>query len=123
MSSSISTEGLGGLLTSEPAVCPIPSSLITRFLILLQLSRRVTVAFSPNLERTIGEATKTQETSTDFPNTIGGLKRLIGRSASDPELVLKMEKIFHNATLVDANGILSAEVSFLSDRDSFINVY
>ena len=35
---------------------------------------------------------------------------LIGCSASDPEL--EIEKIFHNATLVDVNGTVGAEVSF-----------
>ena len=55
-------------------------------------SSLVTVAFSPNLERTIGEAAKTQETSY-FPNIIGWLKRLIGRSeASDPELAERSGK-------------------------------
>ena len=35
---------------------------------------------------------------------------LIGHSASDPEL--EIEKIFHNATLIDVNGTVSTEVSF-----------
>jgi len=60
-------------------------------------------------QRSIGEAAKTQETS-NFKNTVGSLKRLIGRTASDPE-VLEIEKKFINATLVDANGTVGVKVS------------
>ena len=78
---------------------------------------------------TIGEATKTQEMS-NFPNTttrvIGGLKHLIGRSASDPELVEIEKIIFHNATwLVDVNGwTVGAEVlSFYLIVTCLLSVY
>lgn len=60
-------------------------------------------------QRSIGEAAKTQETS-NFKNTVGSLKRLVGRTASDPE-VFEIEKKFINATLVDANGTVGVKVS------------
>ena len=68
---------------------------------------RSLVAFGPK-QRAIGEAAKTQETS-NFRNTIGSLKRLIGRTLSDPE-VQDVEKTFINANLVDVNGTVGAEV-------------
>lgn len=68
---------------------------------------RSLVAFGPK-QRSIGEAAKTQETS-NFRNTIGSLKRLIGRQLSDPE-VQQIEKKFINATLVDVGGTIGAEV-------------
>ena len=61
-------------------------------------------------QRSIGEAAKTQETS-NFKNTVGSLKRLIGRSSTDPEVV-NVEKKFINATLVDANGTVGVKVRF-----------
>jgi heat shock protein 4 len=65
------------------------------------------VAFGPK-QRAIGESAKTQETS-NFRNTIGCLKRLIGRTVSDPE-VQEVEKKFINATLVDVDGTVGVEV-------------
>jgi heat shock 70kDa protein 4 len=59
-------------------------------------------------QRSIGEAAKTQETS-NFKNTVGSLKRLIGRTSTDPE-VLEVEKKFIPATLVDANGTVAVKV-------------
>jgi heat shock 70kDa protein 4 len=67
------------------------------------------VSFGPK-QRSIGEAAKTQETS-NFKNTVGSLKRLIGRSSTDAE-VLNAEKKFINATLVDANGTVGVKASF-----------
>ncbi|KAJ3864171.1 heat shock protein 70 family [Lentinula novae-zelandiae] len=52
-----------------------------------EVSNRATpslVAFGPK-QRAIGEAAKTQETS-NFKNTIGSLKRLIGRTLNDPDV-------------------------------------
>ena len=66
------------------------------------------VAFGPK-QRAIGESAKTQETS-NFKNTIGSLKRLIGRTLNDPQ-VQDIEKKFINAKLVDVNGSVGAEVS------------
>ena len=69
---------------------------------------RSLVSFGPK-QRSLGEAAKTLETS-NFRNTIGGLKRLIGRTYNDPE-VHEVEKKFHNATLVDVNGTVGVQVS------------
>jgi heat shock protein 4 len=59
-------------------------------------------------QRAIGEAAKTQETS-NFRNTIGSLKRLIGRTLNDKD-VQEVEKKFLTATLVDVDGTVGAEV-------------
>lgn len=66
------------------------------------------VSFTPR-QRFIGEPAKTAETS-NFKNTIGSLKRLIGRSINDPE-VEEFEKKFINAQLVDVNGEIGVKVS------------
>lgn len=60
-------------------------------------------------QRLIGEPAKTAETS-NFKNTIGSLKRLVGRSLNDPE-VQQVEKKFVNAELVDVNGGVGIKVS------------
>ncbi|KAG6881395.1 Heat shock protein hsp88 [Termitomyces sp. T159_Od127] len=77
---------------------------------ILNVLSRSLVGFGPK-QRTIGEAAKTQETS-NFKNTIGSLKRLIGRTFSDPE-VQEIEKKFINAQLVDVNGTVGVEVCSL----------
>ena len=74
---------------------------------------RSLVGFGPK-QRAIGEAAKTQETS-NFKNTIGSLKRLIGRTLNDPQ-VQNVEKKFINAALVDVGGTLGVDVS--SSRQS-----
>ncbi|KAF5385908.1 hypothetical protein D9615_002681 [Tricholomella constricta] len=84
-----------------------------------EVSNRTTpslVGFGPK-QRAIGEAAKTQETS-NFKNTIGCLKRLIGRTISDPE-VQEVEKKFTNATLVDVNGTVGVEVNYLGEKQRF----
>ena len=86
----------------EQADLRIPSVLLTIGLL------RSLVSFGPK-QRSLGEAAKTLETS-NFRNTIGGLKRLIGRTFNDPE-VHEVEKKFHNATLVDVNGTVGVQVS------------
>jgi heat shock protein 4 len=80
------------------------------------VSVRSLVAFGPK-QRAIGEPAKTQETS-NFRNTIGGLKRLIGRTVSDPE-VQNVEKTFTNAALVDVNGTIGVEVKYLGQAQKF----
>lgn len=70
------------------------------------------MAFGPK-QRAIGESAKTQETS-NFRNTIGSLKRLIGRTLSDPE-IQGIEKKFINASLVDVNGTIGTEVRFQAE--------
>ncbi|EEB87670.1 hypothetical protein MPER_14912, partial [Moniliophthora perniciosa FA553] len=64
------------------------------------------VGFGPK-QRAIGEAAKTQETS-NFKNTIGCLKRLVGRTLADSD-VQKIESKFINATLVDVQGTVGVE--------------
>jgi heat shock protein 4 len=59
-------------------------------------------------QRALGEAAKTQETS-NFRNTIGSLKRLIGRTLNDKD-IQEVEKKFLNATLVDVDGSVGAQV-------------
>ncbi|KAJ7705259.1 heat shock protein 70 family [Mycena rosella] len=84
-----------------------------------EVSNRATpslVAFGPK-QRSIGEAAKTQETS-NFKNTIGSLKRLIGRTLNDPE-VQEVEKKFINATLVDVQGSVGVEVNYVGEKQSF----
>ncbi|KAJ7232076.1 heat shock protein 70 family [Mycena rebaudengoi] len=84
-----------------------------------EVSNRATpslVAFGPK-QRAIGEAAKTQETS-NFRNTIGSLKRLIGRTLNDPE-VQEVEKKFINATLVDVQGTVGVEVNYIGEKSQF----
>ncbi|KAJ8508008.1 hypothetical protein ONZ45_g9665 [Pleurotus djamor] len=78
-----------------------------------EVSNRATpslVAFGPK-QRAIGESAKTQETS-NFKNTIGSLKRLIGRSLNDPDV--ELEKKFLNAKLIDLNGQVGTQVNYVS---------
>jgi heat shock 70kDa protein 4 len=75
---------------------------------LIHLLFRSLIGFGPK-QRAIGEAAKTQETS-NFKNTIGSLKRLLGRSLNDSE-IQEHEKKFLNAKLVDVNGTVGAQVS------------
>jgi len=77
---------------------------------------RSLVAFGPK-QRAIGEPAKTQETS-NFRNTIGSLKRLIGRTVSDPD-VQDVEKSFMNATLIDVNGTVGVEIKYLGQTQRF----
>lgn len=68
---------------------------------------RSLVSFGPK-QRSIGESAKTLETS-NYKNTVGSLKRLLGRKLSDPE-VTEVEKKFINATLVDVDGFVGVKV-------------
>ncbi|KAL0957004.1 hypothetical protein HGRIS_003104 [Hohenbuehelia grisea] len=84
-----------------------------------EVSNRATpslVAFGPK-QRAIGEAAKTQETS-NFKNTIGSLKRLIGRTFDDPE-VQEIEKKFLNAKLIDVNGTVGTQVNYIGEQHTF----
>ena len=66
------------------------------------------ISYTPR-QRFIGEAAKTAETS-NFKNTIGSLKRLVGRSLADPEIE-EFEKRYINAQLVDVDGEVGVKVS------------
>lgn len=84
-----------------------------------EVSNRTTpslVAFGAR-NRTIGESAKTQETS-NFKNTIGSLKRLIGRTSQDPD-VTEIESKFLNSTLIDLNGTLGVKVDYLGQEETF----
>ncbi|OJK04836.1 hypothetical protein ASPACDRAFT_74400 [Aspergillus aculeatus ATCC 16872] len=73
------------------------------------------VGFSAR-SRHIGEAAKTQETS-NLKNTVGNLKRLIGRSFSDPDVQLEQE--YSTAQICDVNGQAGVEVSYLGKKEKF----
>ncbi|KAG8808697.1 adenyl-nucleotide exchange factor sse1, partial [Serendipita sp. 399] len=70
-----------------------------------------------NTKRAIGEPAKTQEIS-NFKNTVGSLKRLLGRSVSDPD-VTEIEKKFLNAALVDVNGSVGVKVNYIGETQEF----
>lgn len=83
-----------------------------------EVSNRATpslVAFGPK-QRSIGESAKTQETS-NFKNTIGSLKRLIGRTLQGQDV--EVEKKFLNATLVDVEGTVGVEVTYRGEKQIF----
>lgn len=67
--------------------------------------------------RALGEAAATAQTS-NFKNTIGSLKRLVGRSFQDPE-VQKVEKNFINAELVDVKGEVGVKVRLAGEEQIF----
>ncbi|KAL6234438.1 hypothetical protein BDW75DRAFT_212197 [Aspergillus navahoensis] len=73
------------------------------------------VGFSAR-SRHIGEAAKTQETS-NLKNTVGNLKRLLGRSFNDPEIQIEQE--YSVAQLCDVNGQAGVEVSYLGKKEKF----
>lgn len=73
------------------------------------------VGFGPK-SRYLGEAAKTQEI-TNLKNTVNCLKRLAGRSFSDPEVAIEQQ--YTTATLVDMNGQVGAEVSYLGKKEKF----
>lgn len=84
-----------------------------------EVSNRATpslVSFGPK-ERHIGEAAKTQEVS-NFKNTVGSLKRLLGRAYNDPE-IQEYEKKFINAQLFDMQGSVGVKVNFLGEPREF----
>ncbi|RAK98678.1 Hsp70 chaperone Hsp88 [Aspergillus ibericus CBS 121593] len=73
------------------------------------------VGFSSR-SRALGEAAKTQETS-NLKNTVGNLKRLIGRAFSDPDVAIEQE--YSTAQLCDVNGQAGVEVSYLGKKEKF----
>ncbi|WWC86432.1 uncharacterized protein L201_001309 [Kwoniella dendrophila CBS 6074] len=88
-------------------------------IIVNEVSNRATpslISFTAR-QRHIGEAAKTAETS-NFKNTVGSLKRLIGRSPSDPEIE-EYEKKYINAQLVDVNGSAGVKVNYLGEPTEF----
>ncbi|THH12785.1 hypothetical protein EW146_g7370 [Bondarzewia mesenterica] len=68
-------------------------------------------------QRSLGEAAKTQEIS-NFKNTVGMLKRLVGRTLQDVE-IQQVEKKFMHATLTDVGGTVGVEVSYVSEKQIY----
>lgn len=66
--------------------------------------------------RYLGEAAKTQEVS-NLKNTVGSLSRLVGRSINDPDV--QIEQDYVSAPLVDVNGQVGAEVTYLGQKQKF----
>ncbi|KAJ4353530.1 adenyl-nucleotide exchange factor sse1 [Didymosphaeria variabile] len=83
-----------------------------------EVSNRATpslVGFGPK-SRYIGEAAKNQEVS-NLKNTVSSFTRLAGRSLNDPDV--DVEKNFVSAPLVDINGQVGAEVTYLGKKEKF----
>ncbi|KAI0001358.1 heat shock protein [Russula compacta] len=84
-----------------------------------EVSNRATpslVSFGPK-QRAIGEPAKTQEIS-NFRNTVGSLKRLLGRTVHDVE-IQQVEKAYTHANLVDVDGSVGVQVSHLGESATF----
>ncbi|EPQ29913.1 uncharacterized protein PFL1_02586 [Pseudozyma flocculosa PF-1] len=67
--------------------------------------------------RALGEAAATAQTS-NFKNTVGSLKRLVGRTLQDAE-IQEIEKQFINAELVDAKGEVGVKVRLAGEEQVF----
>ncbi|KAI9816254.1 MAG: adenyl-nucleotide exchange factor sse1 [Pycnora praestabilis] len=83
-----------------------------------EVSNRATpslVGFGPK-NRYLGEPAKTQEIS-NLKNTVGSLKRLAGRSLKDPDV--QIEQDYVSAPLVDVNGQVGAEVTYMGKKEQF----
>ncbi|GJN67188.1 heat shock protein Hsp88 [Purpureocillium lilacinum] len=80
-----------------------------------KVDNRSLVGFGPK-SRYIGEAAKTQEIS-NLKNTISCLKRLAGRSFNDPDVAIEQQYV--TAPLVDVNGQVGAEISYLGNKEKF----
>ena len=73
------------------------------------------VGFTPR-SRNLGEAAKGAEIS-NLKNTVGSLKRLIGRSFNDPDVAIEQE--YNTCNLVDVNGQAGVEVNYLGKKEKF----
>ncbi|KAF2456098.1 putative heat shock protein Hsp88 [Lineolata rhizophorae] len=83
-----------------------------------EVSNRATpslVGFGPKA-RYLGETAKTQEIS-NLKNTVGCLTRLAGRSLKDPDV--QVEQDYVSAPLVDINGQVGAEVTYMGKKEQF----
>ncbi|KAL1305415.1 hypothetical protein AAFC00_002302 [Neodothiora populina] len=83
-----------------------------------EVSNRATpslVGFGPK-SRYLGENAKTQEVS-NLKNTVASLSRLAGRSLKDPDVAIEQEYV--SAPLVDINGQVGAEVSYMGKKEQF----
>ncbi|KAG8906919.1 adenyl-nucleotide exchange factor sse1 [Tulasnella sp. 403] len=68
-------------------------------------------------QRALGEAAKNLEIS-NFKNTVGSLKRLIGRTYNDADIT-GVEQRYVNAKLIDVSGSVGVEVNYLGERHTF----
>lgn len=66
--------------------------------------------------RYLGEQAKSNETS-NLKNTVGSLKRLVGRSFDDPNI--EIEKKFFTSKLADVNGLAGVHVNFQGKQHAF----
>ena len=73
------------------------------------------MGFGPK-SRYLGETAKTQEVS-NLKNTVGSLTRLAGRSINDPDV--KIEQEFVSAPLIEINGTVGAEVTYMGQKQKF----
>jgi heat shock protein 4 len=73
------------------------------------------VGFGPK-SRYLGESAKTQEIS-NLKNTVSSLPRLAGRNINDPDI--QIEQNFISAPLVDVNGQVGAEVTYMGKKERF----
>lgn len=89
-----------------------PASLSAKPLLTLH---RSLVGFGPK-SRYIGEAAKNQEIS-NLKNTVSSFVRLAGRAYNDPDV--QVEQDFVSAPLVDINGQVGAEVTYLGKKEQF----
>jgi len=83
-----------------------------------EVSNRATpslVGFGPKC-RYLGETAKTQEVS-NLKNTVGSLTRLAGRSLKDPDV--QIEQNFVSAPLIDINGQVGAEITYMGKKEQF----
>ncbi|KAJ4376947.1 adenyl-nucleotide exchange factor sse1 [Didymella sp. IMI 355093] len=83
-----------------------------------EVSNRATpslVGFGPK-SRYIGETAKNQEIS-NLKNTVSSFVRLAGRAYNDPDV--QVEQDFVSAPLVDINGQVGAEVTYLGKKEQF----
>jgi heat shock 70kDa protein 4 len=64
----------------------------------------------------LGEPAKTQEIS-NLKNTVSSLKRLAGRKLNDPDVQIEQEYV--SAPLVDINGQVGAEVTYLGKKERY----
>ncbi|KAJ3340463.1 adenyl-nucleotide exchange factor sse1 [Entophlyctis luteolus] len=69
-------------------------------------------------QRYLGESAKTLEIS-NFKNTVGGLKRLIGRSFEDPDILEKEQKYVNCKLVAGERGDVAAQVLFAGESRSF----
>ncbi|BFZ61462.1 adenyl-nucleotide exchange factor sse1 [Saitoella coloradoensis] len=74
------------------------------------------IAFGPK-QRYIGESAKTNEIS-NYKNTVGSLKRLVGRNYNDPD-VLEVEQQYVGAPLVEVDGQVGVKVQYLGEEKTF----